>query len=278
MRPTFTKWRRKLVRKEKFERFVAALFAVILYAFLWWVSWGFAVSVDYPAARSLSSKATGVLPWRATGEDLALWSALEQASWQLWAYDSHGHAADVCTAGAYWSDGNKTRLLTAGHCTVGRKGYRYFITKDRVTFHEVRVLARGWFKVGGYLITSKGDWAILEVDGGYPSVPLGTSSGVETGMAAYGVSYPLGADRIAVHGIVSNPHYRFPGIHWDGYIALDMGSLPGSSGTTLVLGSGRIFGILVASAGRTFVLATPIDLVRKHVPCLDQDYCLWPWL
>ena len=211
---------------------------------------------------------------------------------------------------AYWTDGQKTRLLSAGHCAAAAKllGMDISVSQDGANFTAGKMVATGW-KVKadafcGFMDnprkrlkdnddkawaeslsdcanTDAGDWSIWEVQSKLNVVPLGTNRDLKRGDALYIIGYPIGGDAFSSSGTVSNVKYRAPQTPWDGYIASDFTALPGSSGSGVFTEDGRIVGILVAGAGDTFHLTTPIDLVWKEMPCLqaavvDVAVCVQP--
>lgn len=223
------------------------------------------------------------------------WEAVDSASYQLYVKD-FGSLSAICSSGAYWTDGKRTRLLTAGHCAVD-DGVRYAISRDGLTFAEATVIYRGWKKKEGSVLTWRfvlsgppqvrpaqygsdidaraGDFAILEVAGALKTMPLGSNKDLQLGDLLFSIGFPIGGPKIAAPGIVGNPIYDAPGTAWDRYIGMNVPGKPGSSGTPMLDESGQIVGILVAGAGDNLHLATPIDLVRLKVPCLDQPVCAY---
>lgn len=221
------------------------------------------------------------------------WDALDVSSFQIYVKE-FGSLTSACSAGAFFTNGKTTRLLTAGHC-VYDETVRYAITRDGLNFVAARVLDKGWKgssagaavrahlrlglltpqQVPSGVDTRGGDWAIIEVDGRLPVTALGTSKGLDLGDLLFSVGFPIGGDKMAAQGMVGNPRYNAPGTPWDGYIGARIPAAPGSSGTIVVNEKSQIIGILVAGARNDAMLhlLTPIDLVRSKVSCLDAKVC-----
>jgi hypothetical protein len=202
----------------------------------------------------------------------------------------------VCSSAAYWTNGTKSRLLTAGHCAAltSKSNAKIAISKDGLTFYEAKVIASGWRdeskKDGSYSVspnlprisprdslvdgidTTGGDWAILEVKTVLPVLPLSRTP-VKRGDFVYDIGFPIGGDSVAAWGIVANVAYGGTGTPWDGYIATNLPAMPGSSGTPVVNIRGEVVGILVAGAGDNLHLLTPIALVLEKLPCLMDEEC-----
>src|SRR2546422_10789566 len=73
---------------------------------------------------------------------------LKSVSWQLFRKD-WGTLSAICSAGAYYTDGKITRLLTASHCITltqleSGKTTPFIVTQSGNDFKVARVLATGW--------------------------------------------------------------------------------------------------------------------------------------
>lgn len=192
-----------------------------------------------------------------------LWARFDKAVFQLYIRD-WGSLHAICSSGAYWTDGTKTRLLTAAHCVDNPKA-EYVVSQEGTVFYPVRVLAIGWPwdpTLRRYLQDEGDDWAIIEIDGAFTVMDVGQDVEVYLGMPIYVLGYPLGGDKLAAVGIVGNPEYAATGTPWRRYIGAQIFSRPGSSGSVVVNDDGRIIGILVAGAGEQLHLLTPIRRVR----------------
>jgi S1-C subfamily serine protease len=253
-------------------------------------------------ALVLASVATAAFP---------LADALKAQSYQLFVRVWGGLAA-ICSTGAYWTNGQVTRLLTAGHCVaIGRlllgNDVEFLVSQTGSEFVTARVVASGWmirqrgsagwavrdisevfgalpapgflrkFQFGNAIDTRLGDWAVLEVQGKRP-VPPGGPSSLAEGDEVVMFGYPLGGDRFLSRGYLANLSYRAPGTEWpSGYYAADITALPGNSGSVAVDLSGRPVGILVAgSIGSRLMILTPFSMVEKSLPCLRDAECAQP--
>lgn len=232
---------------------------------------------------------------------------LNAQSYQLFVRE-WGRLSAICSAGAYWTDGRVTRLLTAGHCValsqdmMGRS-VEFLVTQTGSDFLRARVLASGWrlretsptsrssdvakifaqlprpgsllpLVVPDRIDISGGDWAILEVDGARPVATPGDSDALREDDAIFMYGYPLGGDRFFARGYVANVRYRAPGTEWsEGYIAADVTAAPGNSGSLVVNENDQAVAILVAGAGDRLHILTPVALVRKAVPCFAEANC-----
>jgi hypothetical protein len=251
-----------------------------------------------------------ILPVLAVPASAARWphvATLNAQSYQLFVRE-WGRLTAICSAGAYFTDGKVTRLLTAGHCIalsqlyLGR-GVEFLVTQSGSDFLSARVLATGWrlrdpeakgrsasprdalaqLPSPGFLTRqvdqdkvdiSGGDWAILEIAGKRPVAELGDSDTLVEDDALFMYGYPFGGDRFFTRGFVANRNYRAPSTEWpEGYIAADVTAAPGNSGSLAVDEQGRAVAILVAGASDRLHILTPINLVRKAVPCLAAKVC-----
>lgn len=232
---------------------------------------------------------------------------LNSQSYQLYVRE-WGRLSAICSAGAYWTDGKVTRLLTAGHCIalsqdmMGRS-VEFLVTQTGSSFFSARVLSSGWklrepnptsrsvdiakifsrLPSPGSLLPlatpdridiSGGDWAILEVEGARPAAAPGDSTTLKEDDAVFMYGYPLGGDRFFARGYIANVRYRAPGTEWaEGYIAADITAAPGNSGSLVVDEQDRAVAILVAGAGDRLHILTPISIVRKAIPCFAEAAC-----
>lgn len=234
-----------------------------------------------------------------------IFKSAEKNSYILY-YRGWGTLSAVCSAGAIFSDEKIIRILTAGHCIAlvqkeKGKNTEFVVTKDGLNFISSRIIATGWkpkedsFSIPfNFLLdfntedldyntiadTKDGDWAVLEIDNIYNSEAVnivGTSEGLELGDKLYSVGFPQAGDKIAAEGIIANISYSTPSLPWDKYIAMNIAASPGSSGSVIFNDKGFVIGVLVAGIGNGMLhLATPIDIVKKKLPCINQHICKNP--
>lgn len=234
---------------------------------------------------------------------------LNAQSYQLFVRE-WGRLSAICSAGAYWTDGKTTRLLTAGHCIalsqseMGR-GVEFLVTQSGSNFQAARVLATGWrlrdpdaktrlvtprelfgkLPSPGFLRQqqvnddridiSRGDWAIVEIDGKKPIAEIGDSAALLEDDVIYIYGYPLGGDRFFARGYVANAKYRAPSTEWaEGYVAADVTAAPGNSGSLVVDENDRAVAILVAGATDRLHILTPLAMVKKQIPCMAEPTCV----
>jgi 2-alkenal reductase len=109
---------------------------------------------------------------------------------------------------------------------------------------------------------------------GLRPLPLGSSSDLRVGQAAYAIGNPFGLSRTLTTGIVSALERRLPtagGREVRGVIQTDAAINPGNSGGPLLDGSGRLIGVNTAIISETGAFAgigfaIPVDLVNRVVP------------
>lgn len=237
--------------------------------------------------------------------DAARWQYVDQLnaqSYQLFVRE-WGRLTAICSAGAYFTDGKITRLLTAGHCVALSQlemgqAVELLVTQSGSEFQPARILATGWkvkeaYTSGGRALSevfaklptvrqardprldvAGGDWAILEIDGKKPAAAPGDSDALKEDDAVYIYGYPLGGDRFFARGYIANRNYKAPQTEWPaGYVAADVTAAPGNSGSMLVDENGRAVAILVAGSGDRLHILTPINMVKKAVPCMADPVC-----
>lgn len=199
----------------------------------------------------------------------------------LYALESDGDMAYLCTGTAVGTYNDKTIIITAYHCI--KKGVSYLINFGDNTFHSL-----GVWKIPRYEINSikypraynepKTDIALFLLDkSNIPIVSLANNGRLITGSKIAMVGFPLGLAKISYEGTVAGYLDR-PGSAQYNYMLLQIFGAPGSSGSAIIsVDTGQIVAILVSGqssrTGLPVIFAVPIDYLKylRIVPGADGE-------
>jgi serine protease Do len=120
----------------------------------------------------------------------------------------------------------------------------------------------------------KFDIALLKVDADrtFPSVELGTSSGVKVGQWVVAIGNPFGLDFSVTAGVVSAKGRTIGHSAYDNFLQTDAAINPGNSGGPLFNMAGEVVGVntAIVKGGQGIGFAVPIDMVRSILPQLKN--------
>jgi hypothetical protein len=160
----------------------------------------------------------------------------------LYSQDESGGMRMHCTATAYRKTGDVYRFVSAAHCVTGntdeeQKETHFFVTADTngktKSFIPAKLLKAGDKNAGD-------DFSIFEVTTTekFEVIPLGTDI-TEQGAQVIDVASPLGLGLQYFEGYVSAPKLDRPAldageVKWSNVALIQIGSGPGSSGSSIV--------------------------------------------